>query len=45
MEKQIYESPFVFVLDIETEGAICYLSGDGTEKYTPGGNYGDDLFN
>lgn len=44
MEKQLYESPLTQVIDLMAEGVVC-LSGGDTEQYTPGGNYGDDLFN
>jgi hypothetical protein len=40
--KEFYETPLATVFEIRQEGVIC--QSGGTEQYTPGGSYGDGLF-
>lgn len=42
-EKQFYQAPAVQVIGVEQGYAVC--TSGGTEPFTDGGNYGDNLFN
>lgn len=42
-EKQFYQTPAVQVIGVEQGYAVC--TSGGTEPFTDGGNYGDNLFN
>ena len=43
MHKEYYEAPAMCLIGVEQGYAVC--TSGGTEPFTEGGSYGDNLFN